>query len=236
MARPRTEIDEKEINEIIELYIKEELNGIVSGLSNNGVCNFNKKIANNPKYKRENGETFKLYKYQVWGGQYNGEDGIGKTKIREKKEKNEVKVIGEGFSPVTLDIKSLVENLHSKPEKLITRLCRIFERKERIIKEYEERESKHKKQIEQLQQKIEMMDKALTNLMFQSQSPGNSLNDMFNMTKKEDSICRTEFKNMFNNDKERISALLELTANKEELKSKIVELNSKLNQDKYSRL
>ena len=81
-----------------------------------------------------------------------------------------------------------------------------------------------------------MMDKALTNFMFQSQSPGNSLNDMFNMTKKEDGICVNELMNMFNNDKERIAALLELTANNEGSKGNIIELNSKLNQEKYNRL
>ncbi|GKX66900.1 hypothetical protein [Inconstantimicrobium mannanitabidum] len=236
MPRPKSEIDENEIYEIIHLYVIEKLNGIVSKLSNNGVYNFNKQIAQNPKFARKNGELFKLYKYQVWGGQYKGEDGIGKKKIREIKENNTVRVIGENFTPSIIDIIQLVNDLHSKPEKLISRLCKIFERKEKLIGEYESREIKYIKQIAQLKQKLEMMDKGITNLMFQSQSPGNSLNDMFNMTQKEDSICFYELKNIFNNDNERIMGLLELTHSNEDSKNKILKLNSKLNNDKYSRL
>jgi hypothetical protein len=56
------------------------------------------------------------------------------------------------------------------------------------------------------------------------------------MKKQEDWICFNELKNMFNSDNERIASLLELTAKQEESKSKIVEINSKINKEKYSRL
>lgn len=55
MARAKRTIDKEEVDEIIYLKLK-ELGGMKKRLTYNSVFTFNKEIANNPKYKRKNGE------------------------------------------------------------------------------------------------------------------------------------------------------------------------------------
>lgn len=238
MARPRIEIDTTEINEIIDLYIKEELNGIVSKLTNRGVCKFNEQIASNPNYKRNNGQPFNLYKYWVWGGQYNGEDGLGKIEIKKRLKRNEVRVVGENFLPDVSDIVQLVNDLHNKPIKLITRLRKIFERERKEKELFKLEKVKYKKMYEETLSKLEMQQKAITNLMFQSQSPDNSLNDMFNMSKPTDNICINELINIFNCSEERLSQLLTPLSKSSNINSidNIIDMSSKLNSDRYKGL
>lgn len=238
MARPKVKIDENEINEIIDLYITDELNGIVSKLSNRGVCKFNEKITNNPDYKRKNGELFTLYKYWVWGGEYKGEQGYGKVEIKNRLEKNEVKVIGEAFIPEVTDIVQLVNNLYTQPTKLILRLRKIFEKERKEKELFKAEKEKYKKKYEETLSKLQMHEKAVTNLMFQSQSPDNSLNDMFNMSKSSDEICCNELSNIFDNSKERLNVLLNpmLEKNDEDAANKIISMSSKLNSDRYKGL
>lgn len=76
MPKARREYDIEEVKEIVDLKLK-ELGGIKNKLTYNSVFQFNKKIANNDKYKRSNGELFKLYGYDFWYGEYNGEPYYG---------------------------------------------------------------------------------------------------------------------------------------------------------------
>lgn len=235
MARKKNVIDEYEIVEIIDLYIEKELKGIVSKLSNNGVCNFNKVIANNPEYIRKNGELFKLYRYNVWGGKYKEKDGLGKVKIQEKIYKNSVKLIGENFRGNTIDIVQLVNDLHKQPEKLAQRLCRLFEKERSDIEYLEKKLSKLQNKNSELEEKIEMMNTAMTNFVFQSESAKNSLINMLEITKREDAFCFNEFSNMFNNNQERINYILE-NVEKKTIKDDIIYLHKKTDKEKYSRL
>lgn len=238
MARPRVEINKDEVKEIIDLYIKEELNGIVSKLSNRGVCKFNEKIANNPVYKRKNGELFTLYKYWVWGGEYKGEEGYGRLEIKERLEKNEVKVIGEAFIPDVADIVQLVNDLYTQPTKLIVRLRKIFEHERKEKELFKSEKDNYKQKYEDTLLKLQMHERAITNLMFQSQSPDNSLNDMFNMCKPTDEICINELSNIFDNSQERLTLLINpiLERTDEDTASKVIRMSSKLSSDKYKGL
>ncbi|WP_338658553.1 hypothetical protein [Paraclostridium sordellii] len=206
MARGKMKIDESEIKEIIDLKV-ENLNGIVSRLTYNGVCEFNKQIANNPKYKRSNGELFKEYGYTVWAGTYKGEDYIGKKMINDIKEKNKVPIVGADFRPEVQDIIQLVNDLHNKPEKLTLRLCKIFDRERKNTEEMRKELKMLKKKKSILEEKIELMETSMTNLIFQSQSIDNSLNNMFDLKKSKDSVCYNELLNMFNNNDSRIKSL-----------------------------
>ena len=240
MARKKIQFDEEEINEILDLYIEIKLNGVVSKLSNNGVCNFNKEIADNDNFIRKNGKKFNLYKYNFWAGKYNGEDGYGKKKITERKEKSEVKVVGERFAPDVVDVIKLVNDFHKKPAELSRRLCKLFNRQIQEKEMLNKRLEAVTKQNTEMRERIEMMDTALTNIMFQSQSPGNSLNNMFSLSKTEDEFCYKEFKNMFNNNEERINKMIKSTYSSVDQEgskdSNVVPINSKKSKEKYSRL
>lgn len=236
MARPRKQIDKNEIDEIIELYIDSILKGRAIEISNNGVSNFNKIIANNREYIRKNGEYFNLYGYTVWAGQYKGEDYYGKKKIKEIKEENEIKVVGEGFSPEVLDIVKLVEDLKNKPEILLTRLCSLFNREREKTKQLQNQVDKLKQDKQNLEAKINLMDISLTNFMFQSQSVDNSLNDMFNMSKSTDGICFNELCNMFNEDNARINSLLNYTFVNNKAEENVIDISLKHNSSKYKDL
>lgn len=239
MARKKTEIDEKEIDEILNLFIKTRLHGVVSKLSYNGVKKFNEEIAFNDNYIRENGEQFKLYKYNFWAGKYNGVDLYGKKKIDEKKKQTEVKAVGEMFSPDILDVIALVDKLHTKPEELSRRLCKLFDRQIRENEMLKNRLSIEIEQKEVLRKKLEMMGTACTNIMFQSQSPNNSLNDMFKLRKEQDVIPYNELVSMFNEDEERINKLIRLvsaTTISEKTKENIIQMPKKSDKSRFKGL
>lgn len=236
MARPRKEINEDEIDEIVDLYIKEILNGNEIEISGSGVTKFNELIANNIDYKRKNGELFNLYGYTIWAGKYKGEDYYGKKKIKEIKERNEVKVIGEGFNPVILDIIKLVDNLSKKPEVLKARLCKIFNRERTKISYLEKEIQKLKEDKVKLESKITLLDTSITNLMFLSQSYDNSLNDMFYMTKSSDGVCYDEFINIFNENNSRLNKLLNNNLIDNKNGKNIINMQIKAKSEKYKDL
>lgn len=197
MAKSKTSYDIEEIDEIINLYIKEQ--GIVdSELKFKSISDFNYKIANNEKYKRDNGDLYKLYKYNFWGGGYKGEYNYGKQRIIELNEKNKVKVVGKEFNNDLADIVAMINSLHKKPQKLIQRMSNLFD-KERKKTSQIEGELKRLKEVNyQLEKKIEALETGITNLIFYSQNPNNSLNNMLRLSKSGDSICYDELVNMFN--------------------------------------
>lgn len=198
MAKSKTAVDKVEIDEIINLYIKEQ-GGIVPELKYKALSNFNIEIANTPKYKRSNGELFKLYKYNFWGGSYNGEYNYGKRRIMELNEKNKVQVVGKEFDSDMADIVAMINNLHKKPQELTRLMIKLFEKERKKAKETQIELAKQRELNELLIQNIEALEDGITNLIFHSQSPNNSLNNMLNLSKSADSICYDELKNMFGN-------------------------------------
>lgn len=198
MAKSKTTIDNVEIDEIINLYIKEQ-GGIVPELKYKAISNFNIEIADNPKYNRSNGGLFKLYKYNFWGGSYNGEYNYGKVRIMELNEKNTVQVVGKEFDSDMADIVAMINDLHKKPQELTHLMIKLFEKERKKSKETQIELSKQKEINKLLMQNIEALEDGITNLIFHSQSPNNSLNNMLNLSKSADSICYDELKNMFGN-------------------------------------
>lgn len=238
----KIDVDIEEMEEMIDLYIELKCGGLVSKLSKNGMVKFNKEIANNPNYVRKNGKLFNLYKYNKWAGSYNGVDSEGKVLIENKLKKNEVKVVGQKFVAETKDIIQLVNDFHKKPEQLTKKLCRLFERERSLNASAKKIEDDLRAKIDKLQRKIELTDKALTNLMYQTQSPGNALNNMLKLSKSEDEICIDELKDIFNSNQTYIEKLVEgvKNANKDnDSPNNIISLPSKTrkrDKAKYSRL
>lgn len=204
MGRPKRQIDIDEINEIIDIKLK-ELNGIVSRLTCRGVSELNKKIANNPEYIRKNGKPFKLYGYDIWAN----ESYPGKKRIMEIQNKNEVRVVGEDFKPEIQDIIKLINDLHTKPEILLTRICRIFEKERMKYEAAEKQIDRLKSENNKLHEKLDAMETGVINLMFMSHSSSNSLNDMLRHSRESDEICYQEFKNMFGKKNEYIEKIFD---------------------------
>ncbi|WP_160689273.1 hypothetical protein [Clostridium sp. C2-6-12] len=198
MAKTKTIVDKDEVNEIINLFIKEQ-GGIVPELKFKAISDFNNKIANNEKYKRSNGTLYTLYKYNFWGGSYKGEFNYGKLRIIELNEKNKVQVVGKEFDSDMADIVTLVNDLYKKPQELTKYLISIFEKERKKAKNTETELKDAKDKIDILEDKIANLEEGIANLIYQSQSPNNSLNNMMNLSTSTDSICYDELKHMFDN-------------------------------------
>lgn len=197
MAKTKTFYDIEEIDEIIELYIK-HYGGVISELKFKTISDFNSKIANNQNYQRKNGNLYKLYKYNFWGGSYKGEYNYGKKRIIEINKKNKVRTVGNEFQSDISDIVAMINSLHKNPQKLIQMMSRLFDKERKKILKLEADYKKLKEDNYNLLNKIENLETGITNLIFYSQNPNNSLNNMLNISKSEDSICYDELVNMFN--------------------------------------
>lgn len=209
MARGKIEFDEKEVEEIILLKLK-ELGGIKKKLSYNNVTEFNKKIANNKEYQRANGELFNLYGYTFWAGNYNGEDYYGKRKIDEIKNSSNVIIAGEEFNTEVQDIITVVNNFYQKPIILSNKLTKLFEKDRAKIKRLETENEKFKSQIESLNKKIESFEKGFATLFYNSYVGTNSLENVMSMSKPRDNVIHNELKSMFSNDESRLKSVLNI--------------------------
>ena len=180
-GRKRIEITDdliKEVDEIIELKIK-DLDGIASKLTNNNVWQFNKKIADNPKFKNFKGETFHCYSGDFWTGRY--------------KDKGYKSAIFDGnFDPNLKDIILAVNDLHTKPEKLIKALSQIFLEKAQTIEILENSIEEYKVSLEAKDKLIKQMEKSTYNLFFASSDSRNSLRDMMNIKRSKDKFLINE--------------------------------------------
>lgn len=197
MSKNKTTINLEEIDEIINLYIESQ-GGFIPELKFKAISDFNVKIVNN-KYKRKNGELFILYKYNFWGGSYKGEYNYGKQRIIELNEKNKVQVVGREFNNEIIDIITLINDLHKKPQELTKHLISIFEKERKKHKEVKKELALAKEINLKLESKINTLENGITNLFFQSNSPNTSLDSMMSLSKSADSVCYDEFKNMFGN-------------------------------------
>lgn len=234
MARKKKEIDKEEINEIIELYIKEVLNGTISKLSNKGVSEFNKTIAQNPEYKRKNGSLFTLYKYNIWAGTYNDEDCYGKARIKEIKKNNEITLMGNEFSAETSDINQIINKLYDKPELLVYQLTKMFSEERKKLLTLLSDNKKLEQEVETAKKQIALFDTAVTNFIYQSQSPSNSLNDMLLLTKEEDAFCYAELKQMFNSGGKQLSTLVDKVKHNVKKVDNVVDFTKKSEEKHYT--
>lgn len=200
MARAKRTIDKEEVDEIIYLKLK-ELGGMKKRLTYNSVFTFNKEIANNPKYKRKNGELFTLYGYDFWASSYNNEDYYGIQRINEIKNTSNVIVAGKEFIPEVEDIHALVNDYYKKPEVLYKKLAKVFEMDKNKLKNLEEENKKLKKEKDDLQKALQSFEREFASIFCNSRLADNSLVDVMSMNKSKDYLVYDGLKNMFNDEK-----------------------------------
>lgn len=217
-GRKRIEINDdliKEVDEIIELKIK-ELGGIASKLTYNNVWQFNKKISNNPDYKNFKGEQFKCYSSDFWSTKYKNKDNYGRARIQHYKDKGYKDAIFDGdFDPSLRDIILAVNDLHTKPERLIKVLSKIFEEQAKTIKILENSIEEYKVSLDAKEKLIKQMEKSTYNLFFASSDSRNSLRDMMNLRRSKDKFLINELESAVGNRKDFLDLL-----NKEESDNK----------------
>ena len=206
-GRKRIEITDdliKEVDEIIELKIK-DLDGIASKLTNNNVWQFNKKIADNPEFKNFKGETFHCYSGDFWTGRYKNKDNYGRARIQYYKDKGYKGVIFDG------NLILAVNDLHTKPEKLIKALSQIFLEKAQTIEILESSIEEYKVSLDAKDKLIKQMEKSTYNLFFASSDSRNSLRDMMNISRSKDKFLINELESAVGKRKDFLDLL-----NKEE--------------------
>ena len=219
-GRKRIEINDdliKEVDEIIELKIK-ELDGIASKLTYNNVWQFNKKISKNPDYKNFKGEQFNCYSSDFWSAKYKNKDNYGRARITYYKDKGYKDAIFNGdFDSNIKDIVLAVNDLHSKPEKLIKVLGKIFEEKTKTIEILETSLEEYKTLLQAKEKLIKQMEKSTYNLFFASSDSRNSLRDMMNLRRSKDKFLINELESAVGNRKDFLDLLnKEESSNQEE--------------------
>jgi len=227
MARQKREVNEKEIDEIISMKLN-ELNGIKRKLTYNSVCTFNERIANNPEYKRTDGELFNKYGYDFWAGSYKGEDYFGKKRINEVKNSQNVILAGELFNSEIQDLLVLVDNYHKNPQELSKRLVKLIGRERKNMVILKEQNEKLSIELAKAKKNLEVFEEGFATMFYCSTSANNSLNDVMSLKRSEDFFVYDELKNMFNRDESRLGKILNRKEKEEGEESKIVNIQNRL--------
>ncbi len=205
--------DVDEVDEIIRLF-EQSKGGFVAQLKIKQVFEFNQKIGNNPKYKRKNGKLFSKYTRHFWyGTTTNGEFCYGKKRILELNRLKEEQLDEDYIASDLNDILLIVKDNLKSPQKMefILRkyLNKMAKEHDKINKMNEELLEENKK----LKNKVIEIQDAMTNIMFLSQSPYNSLNDMLNGVKDGDKYITFEIENMWDDGVKRLEILSSLSNN-----------------------
>lgn len=222
MARKRRKYDKEEVKEIIQLRL-DELNGVVKKLTYNSVYTLNKRIANKEDYKRSNGELFTLYPYDFWAGNYAEEDNYGKQQITEIKNTRARDLDDELFETGVQDVLLAVNDLHSNPVKLSKVLVNIFKKDRNKINVLENESKQLKDALKQQKEKIELLERTMYNLFYNSKSTRNSLINVMSLNKSDDWFMAEQLHNAFCDKQE----LLEALNGKEEPNTEVISLAKK---------
>lgn len=200
---------EEEIDEIIELRIQ-EIEGAVSKLTSNGVWQLNKRIANNPEILRKNGKIFNYYSSDFWSAKYKNKDNYGKARIQYYKNKSDNEILFDGsFDPGIKDIVLAVQDLHSKPDRLVKVLQGMYLEKVKEIKVLKEERDSYKKEYDKEKKLNEMMQGAVYNLFFASSDSRNSLKNVMDLEKGKDKFIVNELEAAVGNRKDFLELIQE---------------------------
>lgn len=233
MARKRRDYDEAEVEEIIKLRLA-EINGVINKLSYNGVSKLNKRIANNPDFKRSNGELFKLYPYDFWGGAYKGNDNYGKHRIDDIKANKSLELFSDMFNPNLQDVMLAVNDLHKDPVKLTKVLTNIYQKDKKKIESLNNEVERLKQQNKNLKETLDMMQNVMYTLFYNSQSSKNSLINMLNLKCSEDAFIFTQIEKAFYGQEELLQLLKENPKKQES--GNVVELKRNMRKKKLDNL
>lgn len=225
MPRQKNKVDVLEVEEIINLKIK-ELGGMKSKLTYNNVWNFNKELVKN-NVKRSNGKPFNLYGYTFWASSYNGEDYEGKAKIDKVKNSDDVILAGENFTKDVQDILILVDKYKNKPQELSRKLVKLFEGDKKKIESLNEQNRKLNDEIIKLRDSLTKFEKGFATMFYNSIYTDNSLNDVLSLKRSGDEYVAEELKNMFNRDEDKISNILSPKTDNDDKITKVLDMQAK---------
>lgn len=208
-GRKKNEVTDEvkqEANEILQLAFK-DVGCIKSKITYNSVVKFNKHIANNPDYLRENGAYFNDLGTRFWSKSYNNKPYHGKLIIDKLKSTDDVNTGGEAFDINNKDIESLVDRYHNKPEELKRRLANLFSKDRKEILSLKVRNDKLTNKLAYKEKYIKQFEEGFATMFWNSTSTYNSLDDVLTLERPEDNQINEELLNMFNHDKEKMTLL-----------------------------
>lgn len=221
--------DVDEVDEIIKLFEKSK-GGFVAKLTIKQVFEFNEKIGENHKYKRVNGQLFTKYSRHFWyGTTTNGEYCYGKKRILELNKFKQEQLDEDYIESDLNDILLIVKDNHKSPQKmelLLRKYLNRMSKKYNGINKTNERLLKENKDLKNTV--IEIQD-AMTNIMFLSQSPYNSLNDMLNVVNDGDKYITFEIENMWDDGTKRLEMLSSLSNN---VNNNVVDIKEKVREQR----
>lgn len=205
MARQKLNFDEEEVREIINLKLM-ELDGDTTKLTANSVRTFNEKIANNPIYKRANGELYTKYSYTFWiDKNYFGNQEV----MRIKNENGDFTLVGDCFAPESQDIQILVsrhgKNLPVLTEKLIV----MLENDKKELYDLRNQLGEMKKKYDKVVQELESFKQSFATIFMNSAESINSLNNAVTLKNEGDIIIHDELKTMFSDDWDNFKSIIE---------------------------
>lgn len=206
MARKKAEVNTEEVDEIINLKLR-ELGGLKSKLTYNNVWNYNKELVKNKK-TRSNGKPYNLYGYTFWASGYNGEDYYGKKKIDEVKTAEEIVLVGTSYTKDVQDILLLVDKYKSSPQELSKKLVKIFESDRKKINLLSEQNNKLNDEITKLREEKAKLEEGFATVFYSSINESNSLNDVMSIRKSGDEFVKDSLRTMFNSDENKINQIL----------------------------
>lgn len=221
-GRKKNEVTEDmkvEADEILDLAFK-DVGKVTGRLTYNKVVKFNKDIANNPDYKRKNGEFFNFLGDRFWSKTYeDGKPYYGRMLIDKLKSSDDIEVGGSAFIVNNKDIESLVNRYHTKPEELKKRLINLFSKDREQILSLKVINEQLDNRIKAKDKQIASFEKSFASMFFNSASTRNSLDDVFSLVREDDAKVKEELLNMFNNDTEKIYSLTDVDGQKNNIKS-----------------
>ena len=213
MANPKIEYDIDEIDEIIDLHKKElKKKGLSMKLKPKSVSDFNTYLVEN-NIKRKNGDDFNHYKYHFWAGKQptTGEFNYGKKVIMKKNEEMVEGIVGESKDADVVDIVTIIQKNYKNVSKLTSLIVQHFNKIKKTNKSLLDNNLKLEEENKRLKERYKKLEDGITTIMFNSQNPNNSLNDMLTFQKSQDKFISDELNMMFEDGNTRFEKLSNLS-------------------------
>ena len=209
MANPKIKYDEEEVDEILELYKSELLkNKLPLKLKTKSVSDFNTYLVEN-NIKRKNGKEFFHYKYHFWAGKQpsTGEYNYGKKAIMKKNAEINESILGADEEADMVDIINIIQKNYKNIPKLTKLIVSHFRGLKEKNKTLLDENLKLESQVRKFKIQVERLENGITTIMFNSQNPNNSLNDMLTLKKHQDVFISDELESMFEDGNSRFEKL-----------------------------
>lgn len=232
MARKKIEYTEKDIEQVYEILQQKfiDVGYVPSKLTYNNVFNFNKEIADNPNYIRNNGERFTAYPKDFWCNSYKGEPNLGKKLVDEFKATRDIEhIITDDLSTPTKLIIAKVHELKDKPEYLNKYLVRSLKSTDTKLTNLEKENENLKNEVSKLKEELKLMQSAIHNIFYNSASSRNSLLNMMKLSKVQDEFAKKLILSTFKSEDELVDMLKRDNTEDKESVQNMIDINEQRN-------